>query len=143
MGRYRKYSREEIIKLYKDGVPQKEILKRLGCAKSTVQRTLWAAGVMPAPKTKHPPMPITFYLVNGQKYHSRLRRGLLREKLMENKCSKCGISEWCGEKIQLHLHHKNGIKTDNRLENLSLLCPNCHSLTDTYCRRNIGKYAKV
>lgn len=50
-------------------------------------------------------------------------------------CAICGISEWQGKFLVLHLDHKNGIHNDNRLTNLRLVCPNCHSQTDTYCNR--------
>ena len=49
-----------------------------------------------------------------------------------NYCEHCGLSEWLGQSIPLEIHHINGINTDNRLENLILLCPNCHALTDNY-----------
>ena len=47
-------------------------------------------------------------------------------------CNNCGLSEWMGQKIPLEIHHINGNNTDNRLENLVLLCPNCHALTNNY-----------
>lgn len=47
-------------------------------------------------------------------------------------CHNCGLSEWMGQPIPLEIHHINGINTDNRLENLVLLCPNCHALTNNY-----------
>jgi 5-methylcytosine-specific restriction endonuclease McrA len=50
-------------------------------------------------------------------------------------CAICGISDWCGTPLVLHLDHINGIHNDHRRENLRLLCPNCHSQTDTYCNR--------
>ncbi|WP_083937631.1 HNH endonuclease [Hymenobacter aerophilus] len=46
------------------------------------------------------------------------------------------LSEWVGEPIPLELHHINGINNDHRLENLQLLCPNCHALTDNYRGKN-------
>ena len=47
-------------------------------------------------------------------------------------CENCRLTEWQGHQIPLEIHHINGINTDNRLENLQLLCPNCHALTDNY-----------
>ncbi|MBR0109289.1 MAG: HNH endonuclease [Bacteroidales bacterium] len=47
-------------------------------------------------------------------------------------CESCNRSEWLGQAIPLEIHHLNGNNTDNRLENLKLLCPNCHALTDNY-----------
>jgi hypothetical protein len=70
---------------------------------------------------------------------SHLRARLLRSGLLENQCVICGLSEWLGAPLTLHLDHVNGVHDDQRLENLRLLCPNCHSQTETYCGRNIGK----
>ena len=56
--------------------------------------------------------------------------------LKENKCEVCGISEWLGSPIVCELHHINGDTTDNRIENLQILCPNCHSQTDNFRKRN-------
>lgn len=56
--------------------------------------------------------------------------------LKKNKCEKCGLSEWQGEPLVCELHHINGDSTDNRIENLIILCPNCHSQTDNFRSRN-------
>ncbi len=64
-----------------------------------------------------------------------VKRALIRNKIKEYKCEKCGISTWCNKPLVLQLHHINGIKNDNRIENLQLLCPNCHAQTDTYKKR--------
>ena len=47
-----------------------------------------------------------------------------------------------GKPIALELHHINGIKNDLRIENLLILCPNCHALTDNYRGKNIGMSAQ-
>lgn len=78
--------------------------------------------------------------------NSKTRRGivkgrLIREGILKYKCKECGISEWKNKKLVLHLEHKNGVYNDNRLENLCLLCPNCHSQTPTFAGRN-KKYKK-
>lgn len=66
----------------------------------------------------------------------KLKQRLLKERLIENVCTECGIKEWNGKTINMHLDHINGINNDHRLENLRMLCPNCHSQTDTYCGKN-------
>ena len=55
--------------------------------------------------------------------------------------TKCddGVLMWNKKKIVLQLEHKNGNRTDNRLENLEFLCPNCHSQTQTFCGGNTKK----
>lgn len=63
-------------------------------------------------------------------YH--LKERLLKEGIKEHKCECCGRTEWLGKPIALELHRINGIKDDLRLENLQILCPNCHSFTDNY-----------
>lgn len=54
-------------------------------------------------------------------------------------CAVCGIAEWCGTPLTLQLDHIDGNATNNIMDNLRLICPNCHSQTSTYCGRNYGK----
>ncbi len=65
--------------------------------------------------------------------HLRIR--LLAAGLLEEKCAECELTEWRGRPISVELHHRNGDRHDNRLENLEFLCPNCHAQTDTYAGR--------
>lgn len=74
---------------------------------------------------------------------SRIKKVIKRNSLLKYYCSneECmlyGIENpiWAGKKIVLHLDHINGIRNDHRIENLRWLCPNCHSLTETYCGKN-------
>lgn len=73
------------------------------------------------------------YLVNNSTVKSHtMRLWLIRDNLKESKCEECGNTEWLGKRIPLELHHINGNRADNRLENLKLVCPNCHALTEGY-----------
>lgn len=85
-------------------------------------------------------VPVDEYLNNSKSIHSsKLKNKLIKEGLKENKCEICGISEWNGKPIICQLHHINGDNTDNRLENLQILCPNCHSQTENYCGNSTKK----
>jgi 5-methylcytosine-specific restriction endonuclease McrA len=66
----------------------------------------------------------------------KLRLRLIKEGYFEHKCYKCGLKEWQGHEIPLELEHINGDHCDNSLENLIILCPNCHAQTETYAGKN-------
>lgn len=70
---------------------------------------------------------------------SNLKRRLFNDGYKNYKCELCGICELSGKPISLQVHHINGYRCDNRLENLQILCPNCHSQTETYCRKDKKK----
>lgn len=65
-----------------------------------------------------------------------LRNRILKEGIKPWKCECCNNTTWNEQPIPLELHHINGVHTDNRLENLQLICPNCHQQTDNYCSKN-------
>lgn len=72
------------------------------------------------------------YAVSSYVKSSKLKDKLVREGKKENKCEICGISSWLGVEIVLELHHKNGNHYDNDLDNLQILCPNCHAVQKSH-----------
>lgn len=82
-------------------------------------------------------------LVNNIYYSShRLKNRLIEEGLKRSKCEICELTEWNSQPIPLELDHINGVNSDNRIENLRILCPNCHAQTDTYRGKNQVKNSK-
>ena len=85
------------------------------------------------------PIPLTDILKEGTSVQSfKLKTRLIQEGLLVEQCESCKKIDWLGKKIPLELDHINGIKNDNRLNNLRLLCPNCHAFTSTYRGKNIN-----
>jgi hypothetical protein len=79
------------------------------------------------------PRPLSEILTRNSSFsRTKLRQRLIKEGLLREKCSSCGINEWMGKRLTLELHHINGTSDDNRIENLCLLCPNCHSQTENH-----------
>jgi hypothetical protein len=84
-------------------------------------------------------IPLNEILVKNSTYGGgtyKLKNRLLKENIFEHKCYRCNNVDWLNNPIPLELEHINGDNTDNSRENLTLLCPNCHALTNTYRGKN-------
>lgn len=112
-----------------------ECLHRSGLDLSGVQGQAWRRGRRDLAR-----VPLEDLLVVGRaRTAAHIKRRLIRERVLDMCCASCGIRQWLGKPAPLELDHVNGDRRDNRLENLRLLCPNCHALTPTYRGRNIGR----
>ena len=76
------------------------------------------------------------FCVGSSVRNETLMKRLVLSGKTKYECYKCGIKSWNGKPIRLHLDHINGINTDNREENLRIVCPNCDSQSETY---SVGK----
>ncbi|MGH2655836.1 MAG: HNH endonuclease signature motif containing protein [Actinomycetota bacterium] len=119
----------------------KLLLERLGVETSHFVGQGWRKG------TSSPVVaarPLEDVLVVGRRVQSNhLKERLIREGFKRRRCELCEREDWNGRPIPLELDHVNGRRDDNRLENLRIVCPNCHAQTGTYRGRNIGVGALV
>ena len=152
----RKYTQKEFIQAWLSSKTIGEVAKKLGCNHSgggyVVLRTaaqqlnlptdhMIEYGLNAGPGYNHIKfIPLSEILVANSTYTciARLKIRLLRAGLLAARCyaEDCGLTEWKGKSISLQLDHINGDKRDHRIENLRLLCPNCHSQTDSFAGRN-------
>lgn len=88
----------------------------------------------------NPKISLDDILIENSSYQSyKLKLRLIKENIKQSICEICKLTAWLDKPIPLELDHINGINSDNRLENLRLICPNCHAQTDNYRGKNIKK----
>ena len=115
------------------GASMRQCMKRFGFSRDAWGKGVKRGDIVPDDWV----VPLEALLVAGRRRsRGHIKGRLLRAGVKGNRCERCGISEWQGKPLNMQLHHINGDGLDNRLENLELLCANCHSQTSTYGGRN-------
>ena len=139
----KRYNWIEIKNAYESGLSRNQVKLQFGISKSAWSSALKNKKITLKPEDEHfhkyNVRPTDEILVEDSPHKdtTSLKKRLIKEGLLENRCSVCGINDkWNGNPLVLHLDHINGKNNDNRLHNLRMLCPNCHSQTGTYCGRN-------
>jgi predicted RNA-binding Zn-ribbon protein involved in translation (DUF1610 family) len=151
-----KISKEKLETIVKNSSSLSEILRHFGLKNGNNFRTLKQRLKVDEIDFSHIPLgknsnigriipkkskPLNEIMIKNSSYNrGHLKRRLIKESILEEKCAKCGMgSEWEGEPLVLILDHINGINNDHREENLRLLCPNCNSQTPTFAGRKLRK----
>lgn len=139
----------EILQWIEEEQSKSYMCQQLGCKQDTLNSYLKKMGIEYAgqqnKKGQHKGanayIPAMHYIENHLPIQShKLKEKLIRDGIKPNCCELCGISDWLGIQLPLELHHKNGDHYDNELENLQILCPNCHSIQEGNSGSNKGKY---
>ena len=89
-------------------------------------------------RTRPRSLPIEEILRNSVS-RTTIKRRLIQAGILINECDECGLSEWRNKPLSIQIDHRNGVRNDHRLENLRMLCPNCHSQTETFAARNLRR----
>lgn len=126
-----KYDWEVVQRYYDEGHGYVECRQRFGFAKDTWIKAVRRGSIIVRPRQ----WSISRVLEKSRSRYT-VKRRLLDAGILKNVCEECGLSQWQGRPIIIQLDHRNGVRNDHRLENLRMLCPNCHSQTETYAARN-------
>jgi len=123
-----------VQRCYDDGHSVRECAQRFGFSTSSWHQAVKRGQIRPRPAA----LPLAEVFAAGtRRNRGHLKRHLLNAGIKLNVCECCGLTGWRGKPISLALHHVNGDRLDNRVENLQFLCPNCHSQTENYAGRNL------
>lgn len=132
------YDWKEIAKFYDSGHTVAECIDKFGFCGASWCKAVKTGRLVTRERL---PMPLEVLLAPGRVKTSRntVKRRLLKEGLLEKKCSLCGITEWRGKPLAFNLDHADGNKFNWALENLRMVCPNCDSQQDTFAGKNVRR----
>ncbi len=122
---------EAVQRFYDEGHTYRQCRERFVFAAAS-----WAKAVRRGAVKSRPPLWPLEKVLREAKCRNTVKRRLLQAGILKNVCEECGLRDWNGRPLVMQLDHRNGIRNDNRLENLRMLCANCHSQTETYGARN-------
>jgi hypothetical protein len=144
--------KDEILAWIEEELTLTEMSTRLCCKIDTLKRYFITMGIdykgQPHKKAKENGLKqyrdSSYYTYKGAPAitSAKLREKLIRDGIKEARCEKCGNTHWLGVQLTLELHHKNGDHFDNELDNLEILCPNCHSIETTPAASYAEQYKK-
>lgn len=143
--------KDEILQWIEEHQSKAFIAKQLNCKPTTLNNYLDKMGISYEGNKGSKGKPHNNQYVSALEYIKktsgisthRLKLKLIKDGIKEAKCEICGLSEWQGKPIPLELHHKNGNHYDNTLENLEIVCPNCHAQQPGNSGASANKYAAV
>ena len=135
--------RNEFIKICEESKTKEEAYNKLHMHRNTFQKYCQLFGIQKFRKERLSNKYELQDILNGKYPHynaSHLNKRLINEGIKERKCECCGNTEWMGYPIVLELHHIDGNHMNHSLDNLQLLCPNCHSITDNFKSKKMNHY---
>lgn len=132
---------KELIMEVAEGVSTiRQVADRVGCSRQTVKRVLEAGGfdfTKFRPYRGRMPTDKHIFFVSKTRRNAPVLAYIRRHNLLEDLCAICGLGpEWNGKELKLQLDHIDGNAGNNLFDNLRILCPNCHTQTDTFTGRN-------
>jgi len=133
-----KYDWPAVQRYYDEGNGYVRCRERFGFAKDTWIKAIRCGRIVVRPRQ----WPLERILQDSRSRYT-VKRRLLAAGLLKNACEECGLAEWRGRPLAIQIDHRNGVNDDHRLENLRMLCPNCHSQTATYAARNRRRFPQA
>lgn len=133
-----RYDWRAVQRAYDSGLTAAECAAHFGFSRASWSQAVSRGDIRARPRAE----PIESILAAGRpRSRNHVKRRLIDAGLKGTCCESCGLDTWLEQPIGLELHHINGDGDDNRLENLQLLCGNCHAQTPNWGARNKGKRA--
>ena len=137
----------EILQWIEENQSKAYMARQLGCNPKTVDSVLKRMGIEYSGnksgrgyhKNKGKTTLEEYLATSTDIQSNKVRIKLLEGGYKEHRCECCGLSAWLDKPIALELHHKDGDRHNNTIENYELLCPNCHAFTDSYRGKNATK----